>query len=119
MLQNRFTPQRNAYSHANGIPIPIRPDYLFTSQRNVHSHRPEYPRLVNDHDFRSDSTGVAIPYGIYDLLANRGSVMVGVSHDTSAFAAHAIAHWWQQEGAVRYPRSRQLLILSDTGVSVW
>jgi hypothetical protein len=29
------------------------------------------PRLVNDHDFRSDSTGVAIPYGIYDLLANR------------------------------------------------
>src|ERR1035441_1003916 len=38
------------------------------------------PRLVNDHDFRSDSTGVAIPYGIYDLLANRGSVTVGVSH---------------------------------------
>ena len=75
------------------------------------------PRLVNDHDFRSDSTGVAIPYGIYDLLANRGSVMVGVSHDTSAFAAHAIAHWWRQEGAARYPRSRQLLILSDTGGS--
>src|SRR5438105_4225941 len=75
------------------------------------------PCLVNDHDFRSDSTGVAIPYGIYDLLANRGSVMVGVSHDTSAFAAHAIAHWWRQEGAARYPRSRQLLILSDTGGS--
>ena len=34
------------------------------------------PCLVNDHDFRSDSTGVAIPYGIYDLLANRGSVVV-------------------------------------------
>ena len=32
------------------------------------------PVPVNDHDFRSDSTGVAIPYGIYDLLANRGSV---------------------------------------------
>ena len=75
------------------------------------------PRLVNDHDFRSDSTGVAIPYGIYDLLANRGSVTVGVSHDTSAFAARAIAHWWLQEGSVRYPRSRQLLILSDTGGS--
>jgi hypothetical protein len=75
------------------------------------------PRLVNDHDFRSDSTGVAIPYGIYALLANRGSVMVGVSHDTSAFAARAIAHWWRQEGATRYPRSRQLLILSDTGGS--
>ena len=74
-------------------------------------------RLVNDHDFRSDSTGVAIPYGIYDLLANRGSVMVGVSHDTSAFAAHAIAHWWRQEGAVRYPRSRQLLI--HNGLSIY
>jgi hypothetical protein len=72
--------------------------------------------LVNDHDFRSDSTGVAIPYGVSDLLANRGTVMVGVSHDTSAFAAHAIARWWRQEGATRYPRSRQLLILSDTGV---
>jgi hypothetical protein len=75
------------------------------------------PRLVNDHDFRSDSTGVAIPYGIYDLLANRGSVVVGVSHDTPTFAAHAIAHWWRQKGSLRYPRSRQLLILSDTGGS--
>jgi hypothetical protein len=42
------------------------------------------PERVNDHDFRSDSRGVAIPYGIYDLLANRGSVFVGVSHDTPA-----------------------------------
>ena len=75
------------------------------------------PRLVNDHDFRSDATGVAIPYGIYDLLGNRGSVVVGVSHDTPAFAAHAISHWWQREGSLRYPRSRQILILSDTGGS--
>ena len=75
------------------------------------------PRLVNDHAFRSDSTGVAIPYGVYDLLANRGSVVVGVSHDTSAFAARAIAYWWRQEGSGRYLCSRQLLILSDTGGS--
>jgi len=45
------------------------------------------------------------------------SVTVGVSHDTSAFAARAIARWWRQEGSVRYPRSRKLLILSDTGGS--
>jgi hypothetical protein len=75
------------------------------------------PRLVDDHDFRSDSTGVAIPYGIYDLLANRGSVVAGVSHDTPAFAAHAISNWWITEGVDRYPRFRQLLILSDTGGS--
>jgi Rhodopirellula transposase DDE domain len=67
------------------------------------------PRLVNDHDFRSDAIGVAIPYGIYDLLANRGSVVVGISHDTPAFAAHAISHWWPQERSLRYPRSRQIV----------
>lgn len=75
------------------------------------------PRRVYDHDFRSDSIGVAIPYGIYDVLENRGALVVGVSHDTSAFAAHAIAHWWHQEGSTRYRGSRQLLILADTGGS--
>ncbi len=75
------------------------------------------PRRVYDHDFRTDSTGVAIPYGIYDVQENRGAFVVGVSHDTPAFAAHAIALWWNREGAVRYRRSRQLLILADTGGS--
>jgi hypothetical protein len=72
---------------------------------------------VNDHDFRSDAIGVAIPYGIYDLLANRGSVFVGVSHDTAAFAAHSIAGWWKHEGSAHHHRARQLLILADTGGS--
>lgn len=90
---------------------------LVGSFKNPGARWDREPRLVNDHDFRSDSTGVAIPYGIYDLLANRGSVVVGVSHDTSAFAAHAIAQWWRDEGALRYRRCRQLLILSDTGGS--
>ncbi len=59
------------------------------------------PRCVCDHDFRTDSIGVAIPYGIYDVMENRGALVVGVSHDTPAFAAHAIAHWWHQEGSTR------------------
>jgi len=75
------------------------------------------PRRVFDHDFRTDSIGVAIPYGIYDLSENRGALVVGISHDTPAFAAHAIAHWWHQEGLTRYRGSRQLLILADTGGS--
>src|ERR1051326_7889117 len=75
------------------------------------------PRLVYDHDFRSDSIGVAIPYGIYDTVANRGSVIVGVSHNTPAFAARAIALWWQRVGQADYSSSRQLLILADTGGS--
>src|SRR5438045_4792536 len=75
------------------------------------------PVRVNDHHFRSDAICVAIPYGIYDLLANRGSVFVGVSHDTAAFAVHSIAGWWKRDGADRYHRRRQLLILADTGGS--
>lgn len=75
------------------------------------------PRRVLDHDFRSDSSGVAIPYGIYDVQENRGAFVVGVSHDTPALAAHASALWWSQEGAARYRRARQLLILADTGGS--
>jgi hypothetical protein len=56
------------------------------------------PVRVNDHDFRSDAIGVAIPYGIYDLLANRGSVFVGVSHDTAAFAAHFLMKLYEEAG---------------------
>jgi hypothetical protein len=75
------------------------------------------PILVNDHDFRTDSIGIAIPYGIYDLLANRGSIFLGISHDTACFAARSIATWWSREGLCRYPRISNLLILADTGGS--
>jgi hypothetical protein len=75
------------------------------------------PLRVNDHDFRSDATGIAIPYGIYDPQANCGTVFVGVSHDTPAFAAHAIAAWRKREGFPRYDQARELLILADSGGS--
>ena len=75
------------------------------------------PALVKDHDFRSESTGIAIPYGVYDLAANRGFVQIGVSHDTPAFAVRAIATWWRTEGHARYAARRRLLILADTGGS--
>ena len=39
------------------------------------------PTLVKDHDFRSESNGIAIPYGVYDLLANRGTVFIGTSYN--------------------------------------
>jgi hypothetical protein len=72
---------------------------------------------VNDHDFRSLATGIALPFGIYDPRANCGSVFVGVSHETSAFAVTSISRWWGQEGRMRYPNARHLLILADTGGS--
>jgi len=75
------------------------------------------PVLVNDHDFRSDASGVGISYGIYDPPHNRGTVCVGVSHDTAAFAAHSIATWWKREGARCYGRTPKLLVLADSGGS--
>jgi hypothetical protein len=75
------------------------------------------PILVQDHDFRSQAQGMAIPYGIYDVGANRGMVVVGTSHDTPAFAAEAICQWWQRDGRRRYPHAPELLILADSGGS--
>jgi hypothetical protein len=75
------------------------------------------PTPVNDHDFRSLATGIALPFGIYDPQANRGSVFVGVSHETSAFAVASISRWWIREGRRRYSNSQHLLILADTGGS--
>ena len=75
------------------------------------------PLLVHDHDFRSMAVGLAIPYGLHDPTVNCGSVFVGVSHDTPAFAVESISRWWGTEGCRRYPAARKLLILADGGGS--
>ena len=75
------------------------------------------PELVNDHDFRSDAEGLAIPYGIYDLRANAGTVFVGSTADTPAFAVDCIEKWWRTEGRRRYPEAKTLQILADGGGS--
>jgi hypothetical protein len=72
---------------------------------------------VNDHDFRSQAKGIAIPRGLYDPQANRGSVVVGTSHDTPEFAVEAIVSWWRGEGRQRYAQAPHLLILADSGGS--
>lgn len=68
-----------------------------------------------DHDFRSISDGVAIPYGIYDTNSNRGFVVVGTSRETPEFAVDNLVTWWQKEGRKRYPKSSRILILADGG----
>lgn len=75
------------------------------------------PLPVNDHDFPSLGSGVAIPRGLYDPQANRGWVVVGTSHDTAEFAVDAIVDWWRGPGRRRYPQAAELLILADTGGS--
>jgi hypothetical protein len=72
---------------------------------------------VKDHDFRSEGKGMAIPFGVYDPVRNRGSVFVGTSHDTPQFAAENIARWWRQCGQKQYPEADHLFILADSGGS--
>lgn len=72
---------------------------------------------VNDHDFRSQGIGMAIPFGVYDPMRNRASVFVGTSHDTPQFAAENIARWWHGTGRTNYPHASHLLILADSGGS--
>jgi len=70
---------------------------------------------VNDHDFPSDANGVALPYGIYDVRRNCGTIVLGTSRETSAFAVDAIERWWRSSGRKHYPDAAQLLILADSG----
>ena len=74
------------------------------------------PEEVNCHDFLTDAVCRAIPYGIYDVLANRGYIRVGLSCNTPAFATAAVRAWWVQLGCKRY-RAQQLLVLADAGGS--
>jgi hypothetical protein len=72
---------------------------------------------VDEHDFPSAAECRAVPFGVYELIRNKGHVYVGVSNDTPEFAVVSIAKWWEQEGQIAYPRTERLLILADGGGS--
>ena len=72
---------------------------------------------VDVHDFPQDAVGRAVPYGIYDLVHNRGTVYVGHSADTPTFAVDNIAHWCATELPERFPHATRLLIEADSGGS--
>ncbi len=73
--------------------------------------------VVDVHDFPQDALGRAVPYGIYDGQHNRGTVYVGQSADTPAFAVDNIAQWCATELQARFPGATQLLIEADSGGS--
>ena len=75
------------------------------------------PEKVLVHDFPSDATGKAIPYGIYDMARNEAYVSVGRDHDTPAFAVASIRRWWSTMGAVAYADADELFITADAGGS--
>ncbi len=75
------------------------------------------PIPVKMHDFADQKLGKVIPYGIYDMVSNRGWVNVGIDHDTAAFAVASIKQWWQEMGSLMYGEASELLITADCGGS--
>lgn len=72
---------------------------------------------VNIHDFPSDAIARAVPYGIYDLQHNCGTVYVGQSADTPAFAVDNIVRWCENEMPQRFLNAHALMIEADGGGS--
>ena len=80
------------------------------------SYREIYPKGNNDlSESMLKKKAVVIPYGIYCLNNNTGYTVIGVDHDTSEFAADAIALWWKNQGKSQFPDAKRILILADGG----
>jgi hypothetical protein len=114
-----ITDQRQVFGAA-GLPqisIDTKKKELIGQFKNAGRVWSQEPEPVNVHDFRPDALGRAVPYGIYDLTQNRGTVYVGQSADTPRFAVDLLARWWLDEGQAAYPEASELLILADSGGS--
>ena len=102
--------KRCAADHSPLISVDTKKKELVGTFRNPGAKWDRSPELVNDHDFRSDADGLAVPYGIYDPRANAGTVFVGRTADTPAFAVDCIEKWWRTEGRKHYPEAKTLQI---------
>lgn len=114
-----ITEQRQAFSAA-GLPqisVDTKKKELIGRFKNAGRAWSREAEAVNVHDFRPDALGRAVPYGIYDLARNRGTVYVGRSADTPRFAVDLLARWWTDEGQAAFPEATGLLILADSGGS--
>ena len=118
--QFRFIRRVRKLFMATGYPVisvDTKKKELIGNFKNAGRDWSQAPIKVNAHDFGSDAIGRAAPYGIYDLAHNQGYVYVGASCDTPAFAAYAIAQWWQDPHRPRFAHEDKLLILCDAGGS--
>jgi len=70
-----------------------------------------------DHDFLSNAIGKISPYGIYEKLTGKGTVVLGTSSETPEFAVDAIETWLTCIAYKRYSDIQKLLILCDSGGS--
>lgn len=97
------------------ISVDTKKKELIGNFRNAGRSWEKTPIAVFDHDFRSDASAIAVPYGIYDCQNNRGLLCVGTSAETPALAVDAIEYWWRHQRPLYFPKATQLLILADCG----
>lgn len=111
--------QKTAFQAAGGpvLSVDTKKKELIGPFKNAGRTWKKEPDEVNVHDFPSDALGRAVPYGIYDLTHNSGSVFLGASADTPEFAVDALVAWWETEGKDRYDATAPWLILADGGGS--
>lgn len=72
---------------------------------------------VLDHDFVTLGAGRLVPYGVYDVTANEGFLLLSQGPDTSELACDALRKWWSKLGWRRYWSAGGLLVLCDCGGS--
>ncbi len=131
-LEGSHNPDRNAqFEHINAavtatqaagqpvISIDTKKKELIGSYKNGGSdyRRGGCPELVNVHDFVDKDLGKAVPYGVYDIVANAGCVSAGIGNDTAQFAVNSIRRWLDVMGYERYPDMYQVMITADGGGS--
>jgi hypothetical protein len=90
---------------------------LIGNFKNPGRHWGTHAEAVNAHDFPHDALGRAVPYGIYDLQHNHGSMYVGQSADTPEFAVDNLVRWCETVRPRFYPEATRLFLEADSGGS--
>lgn len=113
-----ITAQRQAFTAAGWpiLSVDTKKKELIGNFKNAGRAWSQEAEAVNVHDFRQQALGRAVPYGVYDVTHNRGTIYIGSSGDTAAFAVEALTHWWQTQGHTTV-RADRLLIVADGGGS--
>jgi hypothetical protein len=117
-LQMRYIARRRRQFQRANLPVisvDTKKKELIGAFRNAGRTWRQQPLEVLSTDFLHDALGKAIPYGVYDVTRNTGYIVVGTSHETSAFAITAIRSWWLAVGRYTYPDADAILIEADSG----